>query len=36
MARRDEIGGLATFLAREEADAIVAQTCNIDGGNWMN
>jgi NAD(P)-dependent dehydrogenase (short-subunit alcohol dehydrogenase family) len=36
MARPDEIGGLATFLACEEADAMVAQTCNIDDGNWMN
>jgi acetoin reductase-like protein len=36
MARPDEIGGLATFLASEEADYIVAQTYNIDGGNWMS
>ncbi len=36
MARPDEIGGLATFLASEDADYIVAQTYNIDGGNWMN
>jgi NAD(P)-dependent dehydrogenase (short-subunit alcohol dehydrogenase family) len=36
MARPDEIGGLATFLASAEADYIVAQTYNIDGGNWMS
>ena len=36
MARPDEIGGLATFLASEDADYIVAQTYNLDGGNWMS
>ena len=36
MARPDEIGRLATFLASEDAEYIVAQTYNIDGGNWMN
>jgi D-sorbitol dehydrogenase (acceptor) len=36
MARPDEIGGLATFLASEDADYIIAQTYNIDGGNWMS
>jgi NAD(P)-dependent dehydrogenase (short-subunit alcohol dehydrogenase family) len=36
MAHSDEIGGLATFLASVDADYIVAQTCNIDGGNWMS
>jgi galactitol 2-dehydrogenase len=36
MARPDEIGGLATFLASDDADYIVAQTYNIDGGNWMS
>jgi NAD(P)-dependent dehydrogenase (short-subunit alcohol dehydrogenase family) len=36
MARPDEIGGLATFLASADADYIVAQTYNIDGGNWMS
>jgi NAD(P)-dependent dehydrogenase (short-subunit alcohol dehydrogenase family) len=36
MARPDEIGGLATFLASFDADYIVAQTYNIDGGNWMS
>ena len=36
MARPDEIGGLATFLASGDADYIVAQCYNIDGGNWMS
>ena len=36
MARPDEIGGLAAFLASADADYIVAQTYNIDGGNWMS
>jgi NAD(P)-dependent dehydrogenase (short-subunit alcohol dehydrogenase family) len=36
MARPDELGGLATFLASSDADYIVAQTYNIDGGNWMS
>ncbi len=36
MARPDEIGGLAVFLASADADYIVAQTYNIDGGNWMS
>jgi len=36
MAKPEEIGGLATFLASEDADYIVAQTYNIDGGNWMS
>jgi galactitol 2-dehydrogenase len=36
MARPEEIGGLAVFLASEDADYIVAQTYNIDGGNWMS
>ena len=36
MARPDELGGLATFLASPDADYIVAQCYNIDGGNWMS
>ncbi len=36
MARPDEIGGLATFLASADADYVVAQTYGIDGGNWMS
>ena len=26
---------MANFLASAEADDIAAQTCNVDGGNWM-
>src|SRR3712207_7705092 len=36
MARPEEISGLAAFLASADADYIVAQTYNIDGGNWMS
>ncbi len=36
MARPDELAGLAVFLASGDADYIVAQTYNIDGGNWMS
>ncbi len=36
MARPDEIAGLVVFLASAEADYIVSQTYNIDGGNWMS
>ena len=36
MARPEEIAGLAAFLASADADYIVAQTYNIDGGNWMS
>ena len=36
MARPDELAGMATFLASEDADYIVAQTYNVDGGNWMS
>ena len=36
MARPDEIAGLAAFLAGPDAGYIVAQTYNIDGGNWMS
>ncbi len=27
---------MAVFLASAEADYIVAQTYNVDGGNWMS
>ena len=36
MARPDEIAGMAAFLASDDADYVVAQTYNIDGGNWMS
>ena len=36
MARPSEIAGMAVFLASPDADYIVAQTYNVDGGNWMS
>ena len=36
MGRPDDIAGAAVFLASAEADYIVAQTLNVDGGNWMS
>ncbi|MES2333405.1 MAG: L-iditol 2-dehydrogenase [Pseudomonadota bacterium] len=36
MGRPEDITGTAVFLASSEADYIVAQTFNVDGGNWMS
>ena len=36
MGRVEDLTGMAVFLASTEADYIVAQTYNVDGGNWMN
>ncbi|WP_274425685.1 L-iditol 2-dehydrogenase [Chelativorans sp. YIM 93263] len=36
MGRPEDLTGMAVFLASREADYIVAQTYNVDGGNWMN
>jgi NAD(P)-dependent dehydrogenase (short-subunit alcohol dehydrogenase family) len=36
MGRAEDLTGMAIFLASREADYIVAQTYNIDGGNWMS
>ncbi|NDR57363.1 SDR family oxidoreductase [Pseudoruegeria sp. M32A2M] len=36
MAKPEELAGLAVFLASEEANYIVAQTYNVDGGQWMS
>lgn len=35
-ATPDDIKGLAVFLASRDSDYILAQTYNVDGGNWMN
>ncbi|HTO31020.1 MAG TPA: L-iditol 2-dehydrogenase [Pararhizobium sp.] len=35
-ATPDDIKGLAVFLASADSDYILAQTYNVDGGNWMN
>ena len=32
----EDIVGAAVFLASSDADYIVAQTLNVDGGNWMS
>lgn len=36
MATAKDITGMAVFLASEDAKYIVAQTYNVDGGNWMS
>ena len=36
MATAADLTGMAIFLASHEADYIVAQTYNVDGGNWMS
>ena len=36
MGTADDLTGMAVFLASDEADYIVAQTYNVDGGNWMS
>ena len=35
-ATPDDLSGMAVFLASPEADYIVAQTYNVDGGQWMS
>jgi D-sorbitol dehydrogenase (acceptor) len=32
----EDLAGAATFLASDDANYIVAQTLNVDGGNWMS
>ncbi|WP_299356003.1 L-iditol 2-dehydrogenase [uncultured Shimia sp.] len=36
MAQAEDLTGMAVFLASKDADYIVAQTYNVDGGNWMS
>ena len=36
MGRAEDLTGMAVFLASKEAEYIVAQTYNVDGGNWMS
>lgn len=36
MGTPEDLTGMAAFLASADADYIVAQTYNVDGGNWMS
>lgn len=36
MGRPEDHVGCAVFLASDESDYVVAQTYNVDGGNWMS
>ncbi|WP_439271838.1 L-iditol 2-dehydrogenase [Pseudochrobactrum sp. HB0163] len=36
MGQAEDLAGMAVFLASKDADYIVSQTYNVDGGNWMN
>lgn len=36
MGTAEDLTGMAIFLASDEARYIVAQTYNVDGGNWMS
>jgi NAD(P)-dependent dehydrogenase (short-subunit alcohol dehydrogenase family) len=36
MGRPEDHAGAAVFLASVDADYVVAQTLNVDGGNWMS
>lgn len=36
MGTAEDLTGMAIFLASSEADYIVAQTYNVDGGQWMS
>jgi D-sorbitol dehydrogenase (acceptor) len=36
MGKPDDYRGPAVFLASSDSDYVVAQTLNVDGGNWMS
>ena len=36
MGLAEDLTGMAVFLASTDADYVVAQTYNVDGGNWMS
>ncbi|TGQ74291.1 MAG: L-iditol 2-dehydrogenase [Mesorhizobium sp.] len=36
MGKPQDLAGMAVFLASSEAEYIVAQTYNVDGGQWMS
>lgn len=36
MGTADDLTGMAVFLASDDANYVVAQTYNVDGGNWLS
>jgi D-sorbitol dehydrogenase (acceptor) len=36
MGTPEDLTGMAVFLASADSDYVVAQTYNVDGGNWMS
>ena len=36
MGTAEDLTGMAVFLASKDSDYVVAQTYNVDGGNWMS
>lgn len=36
MGTAEDLTGMAVFLASDDAEYIVAQCYNVDGGQWMN
>lgn len=36
MGQADDLTGMAVFLASDDADYVVAQCYNVDGGQWMS
>ncbi|PBP32568.1 sorbitol dehydrogenase [Pseudomonas syringae] len=36
MGTADDLAGMAIFLASADSEYVVAQTYNVDGGNWMS
>lgn len=36
MGRAEDLTGMAVFLASADSDYVVAQTYNVDGGQWMS
>ncbi|MEM9974210.1 MAG: L-iditol 2-dehydrogenase [Pseudomonadota bacterium] len=36
MGKAEDLTGMAVFLASDEAEYIVAQTYNVDGGQWLS
>ena len=36
MGTAEDLAGMAIFLASQESNYVVAQTYNVDGGNWMS